>query len=304
MNNVVYDLISNDVYSGKNWKTGDPIYLFGSFRVYPFTMILGIICAVITILYFWRKNKFQIDILLTMIIITIPTAIIGARLFWIIEEAINGGNLSRWYAIWDGGLSIQGGVIIPMICNLLYLSRKKNVIEIRKVFGIVVPAILIGQVIGRWGNFANHELYGSPCSWNAISWLGNGIAQNMYIDGQFRIPLFLIESFISLIGYILIVWIFLQFNYFRPGTTGGLYFIWYGITRTILEPFRDPADFEYWYLVLAILFIVIGVVLVIYFEYTGRKIYAKQKYRKYSYCYINIKKPVMVINLNSKWINQ
>ena len=128
-----------------DWATGDPIFLFGNFRLYPFTMLLGIIASILSIIYFWKKNRFAIDILLTLIIITIPSAIVGARLFWIIETAINKEDLSRWYAIWDGGLSIQGGVILPMVFDLLYLRRKRNVIDVRKVFGIIIPNILLGQ---------------------------------------------------------------------------------------------------------------------------------------------------------------
>ena len=295
---------NNDFITLHSWNPGEPIYLVGTFRIYPFTMLIGIIAAVLSVMYFWRKNKFPIDTLLVIIIITIPSAIIGARLFWIIETAINGEDLSRWYAIWDGGLSIQGGVIVPAIFDLLYLWKKRNVVDIRKAVGIILPNILLGQAIGRWGNFANHELYGAACSYESISWLGPGIAWNMYIDGEFRIPLFLIESVTSLLGYFLIVWVFLQLSLFQPGTTGGIYLAWYGLVRTIMEPMRDPADFEYWYLVLAIIFLVIGLLLIAFFEITGRKIYKKMKVTKHSYFYANTKMQIVPANVYSKWINE
>ena len=286
------------------WKSGEPIYLFGNFRVYPFTMLIGILASILTIFYFWRKNKYPIDVLLTLIIITIPSAIIGARLFWIIETAINGEDLSRWYAIWDGGLSIQGGVILPTILDLLYLTRKRNVVDIRKAFGIILPCVLIGQAIGRWGNFANHELYGAICSYDSIKWLGQGIALNMFIDGSYRIPLFLIESVLSFIGYFVIIWVFLQFGYFKPGTTGGMYLVWYGLVRTIMEPLRDRSDFELWYLILAILFLVFGLILILYFEWTGKKMYQKIKVTNYSFIYYNPRSQIIPVNTSSKWINE
>ncbi|WP_022935369.1 prolipoprotein diacylglyceryl transferase [Mesomycoplasma moatsii] len=287
-----------------SWSEGEPIYLFGSFRLYPFTMLVGIIASIFSVLYFWKKNRYPIDVLLTIIIITIPSAIIGARLFWIIETAINKESLSRWYAIWDGGLSIQGGVFVPAVLDLLYLRRKKNIIDTRKAFGLILPNVLLGQAIGRWGNFANHELYGAVCEYDSIKWLGSTISWNMYIEGEFRVPLFLIESMTSMIGYIIIVWWLLQFGKLEPGTTGGVYLLWYGIIRVILEPFRDPKDFEYWYLILAIIFIVLGLILIFYFEFTGRKIYEKHKYAKYSYFYYNTKVQIMPINISSKWINE
>ncbi len=293
-------MTNNNLY---DWKPGEAINLVGNFRIYPFTMLIGIIASIFSILYFWRKNKFPIDTLLILIIFTIPSAIIGARLFWIIETAINHESLARWWAIWDGGLSIQGGVFVPIVVDLLYLRRKRNIVDIRKAFGIILPNVLLGQAIGRWGNFANHELYGNVCNYDSIAWLGKGISWNMYIDGEFRVPLFLIESWLSLIGYFVLVWWLLQFGKVRPGTTGGLYLLWYGVTRVILEPFRNSNDFEYWYLILAILFIVAGIVLTFYFEKTGKKVYQKIKISNYSYFYHNQKTIITPINNASKWIN-
>lgn len=286
---------------------GSPLTLFGDFRVYTFTMLLGIIASIFSILYFWKKNRFPVDVLLILIIITIPTALIGARLFWIIEVAISNksgnGSLDRWWAIWEGGLSIQGGVLLPTICDLIYLRKKRTVVDIRKAFGIILPNVLLGQAIGRWGNFANHELYGGICDFNSIKWLGEGIAFNMYIDGHFRIPLFLIESSTSIIGYLIIVWGILQFNLLKPGSTGAIYLMWYGLIRTILEPFRDPVDYETWYLVLAILSFTIGSILLLYFEITGKKMYKKIQYKKYSYYYFNTKVQIVVANTSLRWIN-
>lgn len=295
---------NNDFINIKSWKNGEALYLFGNFRIYTFTMLLGIITSIFSITYFWKKNRFPIDILLVLIIITVPAALVGARLFWIIETAINRESLDRWWAIWDGGLSIQGGVALPTILNLLYLRRKRNIIDIRKAFGIILPNVLLGQMIGRWGNFANHELYGAICSYDSIKWLGRGISWNMYIDSNFRTPLFLIESFTSFVGYIVLVWVLLQFNYLKPGSTGALYLVWYGLIRLILEPLRDPSDFEYWYLVLAIFSLVLGLALLAFFEITGRKMYKKILYKKYSFYYFNLTSPVIQVYTNQKWINE
>ena len=79
--------------------------------------------------------------------------------------------------------------------------------------------------------------------------------------------------------------------------------MWYGLIRTILEPFRDPADFEMWYLMLAIASFVIGCLLLLYFEITGRKIYQKIRYKKHSYYYFNTKVQIVSANTSLKWIN-
>ena len=289
-----------------SFTEGDPTYLFGTFSAYPFCMMLGMLAAILTICIFWKKERFQWDILLTLIIITIPSAIVGARLFFIIESAFNGDKeaLSQWYAIWKGGLSIQGGVIVSATCDLIYLRFKRRVIDVRKVFGIILPTVLIGQAIGRWGNYANHELYGAETSYESIAWLGEAITINMKINGYYRIPLFLIESVTSLVGYILIVWVILNLGWTKPGTTGGIYALWYGIVRVIMEPMRTSQDFEYWYLVLAIIWIVLGLILIAYFEITGKKIYDKYKVGKFSYIYVHKMIEYIPANVNTRWINK
>lgn len=297
-------MINNQAINIKSWTPGEAIYLFGNFPIYTFTMIFGIIASIISISYFWKKNRYPIEILLVLIMITIPSALIGARLFWIIETALKKESLDRWFAIWEGGLSIQGGVTLPLILDLLYLRRKKNVVDIRKAFGIILPNVLLGQAIGRWGNFTNHEIYGAAISYDSIKWLGPAIAQNMYIAGSFRVPLFLIESMTSVVGYVLIVWVILQFNYLQPGTTGGLYLLWYGVIRLILEPFRDQSDFEFWYLGLAIVSIIVGLISIVYLEVTGRKIYKKYKFEKHSFFYQNTKVQFIPVNTSMRWINE
>lgn len=289
-----------------SFDTGEPTFLFGTFSAYPFAIMMGMLCAILTVAFFWKKEKYQWDILLTLIIITIPSALIGARLFYIFERLIYSPADpfpgSSWYAIWEGGLSIQGGVIIPTLLNLLYLSRKKNVVEIRKVFGIILPTVLIGQAIGRWGNFANHEVYGAITNYESLAWMGDAIALNMYIDGSFRIPLFFWESLASLVGYVVIVWGVLYFGWTKPGTTGGLYLIWYGLVRTVMEPFR--AESYAFYTILSILSIVGGILLVGWFEWTGIKRFNKIKIKKLEFDYINKYQKVAVVNVNKRWINE
>lgn len=289
-----------------SFKTGTSTYLFGIFSLYPFAILLGMIASIFTVAFFWKKEKYPWDVLLTLIIITIPSSILGARLFYIFERLIYEPSDpfpgSSWYAIWEGGLSIQGGVLLPTLLNLWYLSGKRKVIEIRKVFGIILPTVLIGQAIGRWGNFANHEVYGKPVSYAAVAWLGDAIAYNMAIDGQYRVPLFFYESMVNLLGYILIVWVVLSLNLTKPGTTGALYLIWYGLLRLIMEPFREES--YVYYFVLSVISLIFGIFLAIYFEWTGIAKYEKIKVSKFSFSYKDLKVKYVTVNLNTRWINE
>lgn len=288
------------------FQQGEATYLFGTFSLYPFAIFLGILASIFTVAFFWWKNKYQWDILLSLIIITVPTSIIGARLFYIFERLIyeptNPFPGSHWWAIWEGGLSIQGGVVVSMVCDLIYLSFKKDVIDRRNVFGIILPSVLIGQAIGRWGNFTNHEVYGRAVEGNSLNWLGETIKYNMFINGEYRAPLFLYESIGNLLAYLLIVWVILFFNWTKPGTTGALYLIWYGILRVSMEPLREESYL--YYSIIAIISIVVGVFLCIYFEWTGISIYEKSSISKFSFNYVNKKVKYIPVSVQSRWINE
>ena len=296
--------MNNNTFVG--FSEGTPTYLFGSVSLYPFAIFLGILAAIFTIVYFWKRNGYQWDILLTLIIITIPSSIIGARLLFIIERLMYNWDDpfpgSAWYAIWEGGLSIQGGVFLAAVLDLIYLSFKKEVIDRRNVFGIILPTVLIGQAIGRWGNFANHEVFGKVVDGDSLNWLGETIKYNMLINGDFRVPLFFYESLVNLVGYLVIVWIVVNLNLTKPGTPGALYLIWYGVTRVAMEPLREESYL--FYTLIAAFSIVAGVLLIVWFEWTGLAIYEKSKVGKFSFDYVNKRIEPTPINLHSRWINE
>ncbi|MDC8900366.1 prolipoprotein diacylglyceryl transferase [Metamycoplasma hyosynoviae] len=243
----------------------------GPFYVYSLTMMIGMLSAILTIFYFWKREKYPLEQLAILVLITLPTALIGARMFFIIQQAIDKQweTVKRFYAIWEGGLSIHGGVIVSTICALIYLlfGKRAKKINIRKAFSIILPAVLIGQAIGRWGNFANHELYGGVMSENSLAFkiLTPLIRDHMYINKAYRFPLFLYESIANLIGYVLIVWVLNFFNWLRPGTTGGIYILYYGIIRLGMEPLRQ--DNYTIYKVISVLYLLAGATFIVLFEF-------------------------------------
>lgn len=262
----------NDWYP---YKEGQLTYLIDNHvTLYGFLIFLGMICSILTIFYFWWRQKYTIDYYLILIIITIPSSIVGARLAFIFERLQDGDySISKnWYAIWQGGLSIQGGVILPTILNLLYIYTKRKYIDYRVAFSLILPAVLIGQAIGRWGNFSNHEVFGKVDTDGRYTlWLGESIARNMYIIGsadnqaQLRVPLFFYEFLTSIFGYAILVWILNFFGWLKPGVTGALYLVYYGIVRVSMENFREE-HYNY-YIVIAILYIVVGALLAIYYQF-------------------------------------
>ncbi len=280
--------------------------------LYPFCIIIGILISIITVAYFWRKENYPIELLLKIIIITIPSSIFGARLFYIFERLIYNPSDpfpgSAWYAVWEGGLSIQGGVVVPTILNLLFIRRHKDVLDIRKTFGIILPTVLVGQAIGRWGNFANHEVYGKIVQEWEVSWLGPFISSHMFIAGEaggtpeFRAPLFLYESIASLIGYVLIVWVILNLGLTKPGTPGALYLIWYGLTRVSMEPLREES-YAY-YTVLSVLSIILGLLLTLYFYKKSFKLYNIEIIGKTRRYILKTQQKAQLVAVGKKWINE
>ncbi|VEU71225.1 prolipoprotein diacylglyceryl transferase [Mycoplasmopsis glycophila] len=282
---------------------GTPTTLFQignwSMNVYSLAIMLGFLCSILSIVFFWKREKYPIEILLSLIIITVPTSIIGSRLAFIIEQAIYGGDLSEWYAIWKGGLSIQGGIILTIIADLTYLYFKRSIIDMRKAASLIIPTILIGQVAGRWGNYSNHEVYGK-IDWTGASSLifGKSFASNMFISddysellglkGAYRYPLFLYEGIANLIGYLIIVWVFNLFWVFKPGATSGLYLVWYGIVRQAMEPLRQESYDFYKYL--ALIFIIIGTLVFVYYQFFGLvkyKLICTKEDSKFKFIYRN-----------------
>ncbi len=284
---------------GNTHDAGNAIFFhIGTFdiRTYSVCIMLGMIASIWSIWYFWRREGYSSDTLLLMIIVVIPASIIGGRIWYVIGRPPTDTN--PWYAVWDGGLAIQGAVMVSALAGIITVLVNRNTLDVRKAITIILPNVLIGQVIGRWGNFANHEVFGR-LSTNDFSWLGNWIRENMFFFGSNRgasatgyyVPLFLIESVINFFGWIGLVW-FLQTRsrrkWFKPGTVGALYFLWYGIVRWILEPFRNPSDILHWHIlgfdmeasvVTAIIYALIGVAGIIYFQFVPSKyVWNQDKY--------------------------
>ncbi|AHH45200.1 prolipoprotein diacylglyceryl transferase [Mesomycoplasma bovoculi] len=280
------------------FKEGEAYNLFwiGNFNVpiYAFVIVLGMIASIITIGFFWKREGYKLDHFYTLVAITIPTSIIGARLGFIVERLVVGdiASLAHWYNPREGGMSIQGGVFLPTIANLIYAYYKRQDFDWRKAFSFILPAVLIGQALGRWGNFTNHEVYGYIDETGAsVNWLGSFIRDNMYITDSvgtgLRVPLFFYEFLTSLFGYIILVWVFNLFSWLKPGATGALYILYYGIVRSSMEYLRQE-HYPY-YLVLSILMIIIGLLLFVRFQFFADYIFEgkyklklvyKPRYRK------------------------
>ena len=193
------------------------------------------------------------DILPSLII----SSMIGARAYYVIFEwrKYSGNNfftsfdlfnnviqIPSFLAIWQGGIAIHGGLIGGFLC-ILFFCKSQN-IHLKTFIDILIPSIILGQSIGRWGNFFNNEAFGIPTDlpWKLFIPIQNRPIE--FINYQFFHPTFIYESLWNFLIFILLITIFYQQNNknsVRPGFISCLYLIGYSFGRFWIEGLRiDP----------------------------------------------------------------
>ncbi|MDO4378904.1 MAG: prolipoprotein diacylglyceryl transferase [Erysipelotrichia bacterium] len=166
--------------------------------------------------------------------------ILGARLWYCLFY-----NWSSYIArplsiieIWDGGLAIQGGLIAGAIFALIYCKIEHY--QFWHLADIVMPNVLLAQACGRWGNYFNQEAYGNIVRESYFDGILSFLKQGMYIDFEYRQPMFFYESLLCLIGFILIK-IYRKSDKSRRGDGVFAYFAWYGAIRFWIETQRSDS---------------------------------------------------------------
>lgn len=172
------------------------------------------------------------DRFLNLIIACIICAVIGARLYYVVFEwDYYSQHPSEIIATWHGGLAIHGGVIGGIIA--IVVCAWKYRLRIWQLLDIIAPYLILGQAIGRWGNFFNQEAYGYEVSPDVVPWA-------MYIDGAYRHPTFLYESIWDIIGFLLLIFAS-RSPKLKEGDIALLYFIYYSAGRFFIEGFRTDS---------------------------------------------------------------
>lgn len=256
--------------------------IFG-IRLYAVCILIGIIIAVCMGVREGKKIGIYSDDIFTGVCIIVPISIIGARLWYILFNLDEGWSFAKIIGLEGGlaGLAIQGGVIAAIISVVVYARIKK--ISLYKIFDILAPGFLIGQVCGRWGNFFNKELYG-PAVKNTELFqilLPKFITENMYIMGDYRHPTFLYESALNLVGLVLILVFRRYYKKYRSGDSLGIYLVWYGIVRIFTESLRaDSGANEILMfgpipvsILVSVIFIIAGVLFLVLKSHIGPNVY-------------------------------
>lgn len=208
---------------------------------YSIFIFLGMLTACFLIYKEAKKKNINSDFLVNLTFYTLIFGIIGARLYYVIFNFnYYLANPIEIFEIWNGGLAIHGGIFAGLITVILYCKIKK--VNIIKTIDIIVVGVIIGQAIGRWGNFFNQEAYGAVSSLNALQAqpLPTFVINGMYILGNYRQPTFFYESIGCLLGFILLLFL-RKSKTLKEGTLTATYLIWYGILRFFIEGMRSDS---------------------------------------------------------------
>ncbi len=206
--------------------------LFGlDIRFYGIIIAVGLMLAVVYALK--RRKQFGLseDDLLDGVLWIVPFAILCARAYYCIFEwdAYAADPISVLY-IWKGGLAIYGGVIGAAIGVVIHCLFKK--LKLGAVLDIVALGFLIGQSIGRWGNFFNREAFGAETE----SFLRMGLFNTLTNAYEYYHPTFLYESLWNAAGFVLLHFLSKKRQYDGQIALG--YVAWYGLGRTFIEGLR------------------------------------------------------------------
>ncbi|WP_134704503.1 prolipoprotein diacylglyceryl transferase [Ammoniphilus sp. YIM 78166] len=215
----------------------------GPIAVHWYGLILGT-GALVGLLLAMRESKrlgLNPELFLDLIMWGVPISILCARLYYVTFEwdyyREHPGDI---LAVWKGGLAIHGALIGAVLTGIVF-ARLKNV-SFWRLADIAAPSILIGQAIGRWGNFMNQEAHGGPTTREFLEslQLPEFIINQMYINGQYYHPTFLYESLWNLAGVALLL-IIRRTLPLRRGELFLSYFIWYSIGRFFIEGMRTDS---------------------------------------------------------------
>jgi len=214
----------------------DPVALnlFG-FKIFWYGIIIATGFGLAVIYGFKKAKKFDIDTdrLVDAVLVTAPAAIVGARLYYVL---FSGLPLTQFFEIRNGGLAILGAVIFASISAVIMCRiRKLNIID---VLDLAALGFLIGQSIGRWGNFVNQEAYGSLTGSSWFGMTGSRIQADMGTTALVH-PCFLYESLWCAGGFLLLHT--LSKNRKFKGQLATLYLVWYGFGRFFIEGLRTDS---------------------------------------------------------------
>ena len=214
---------------------------FIQIRWYAVIILIAFIFGYFIVINRCKKHMISTTKITDLCFYLIPICIIGARIYYcIFEYKYYLENILAIFKIWEGGLAIHGGVIAGIV--FIYFYTKKNNINLLQILDIFAPALVLGQAIGRWGNFFNQEAFGPITTYTALKNLHipEFIKDGMFIQNNYHHPTFFYESLGCLIIFIIIICI-RNLKIIKTGQITSIYLVGYGIIRFFIESLRQDS---------------------------------------------------------------
>jgi len=206
---------------------GKDIYWYG------IIIAVGFLLAVFYCMKRLPETGLKSDDLIDMLLFAVPACLIGGRAYYVafMYDQLYYYDHAAMFRIWDGGMAIYGAIIAGVITVVIFAHVKR--IRMGAILDLACLGLLIGQAVGRWGNFVNQEAYGSAAE--------NFLRMGIYVNGVLTEvhPTFLYESLWNIVGFVLLHFYFKKRRY--SGEVFLLYVAWYGIGRGIIEGLRTDS---------------------------------------------------------------
>lgn len=220
-----------------------PTFYLGPFSIHFYTIFFVFAVLLSYLLIRRTAAKFQIKVndIDNLLIIIVPLGIIGARLYHVIDKwSYYQNHFNQIFYLWQGGLGIFGGLGAALIGAWFYCRIKK--IDLLNLLDLTSVYLLLGQGIGRFGNYFNQEGFGPPTDlpWKVFIFPDNRPPQ--FKSFEYFHPAFFYEAAVDLIGFLFLVWLLKKEP--KKGVLLGACLIIYGFGRLLAEIFRlDTAKF-------------------------------------------------------------
>jgi phosphatidylglycerol---prolipoprotein diacylglyceryl transferase len=209
-----------------------------SIRWYSLLILTGIILATSLCRRLARTRNLDPEIFSDLVVWLVVGAIPMARAYYVFFEWPRFSQEPLWkvFAIWEGGIAIHGAIIGGLIAGYLFALRRK--LPFLTLTDIVAPGLILGQAIGRWGNFFNSEAFGSPTDLPWKLFIPSANRPSGLDNIAFYHPTFLYESIWNLGVFGILLFVFFRFQNLKPGSLFCLYALAYSLGRIWIESLR------------------------------------------------------------------
>ncbi|MGF1588931.1 MAG: prolipoprotein diacylglyceryl transferase [Pleurocapsa sp.] len=235
-----------DIFAFQFQSPGPTIVEVGPIAVrwYGLLIAIAVLIGVTLSQYLAKRRRVDPDLLGDLAIWLVIFAIPAARLYYVLfewqEYAQRPGDI---LAIWKGGIAIHGAIIGGTIATIIFARIKR--ISVWQLLDLVAPSLILGQAIGRWGNFFNSEAYGKPTDLPWKLFIAPRYRPLELINFEYFHPTFLYESLWNLGVFVLLMSLFFwglkQSNRLKTGTIAAVYLIGYSLGRVWIEWLRTDS---------------------------------------------------------------